>query len=252
MLSQIPELGLPSLRHYEVRRKARPLISVAWQQQEKARGQGATRMRRLVFIDDDKSELDAFREIVSEEYDYATVHWPGESAKLFVGPKPDIFVSDLYLPSSDGDKTPTDEERQAAQNAAIQVGKDFSGLYADSTTTDKARLQKTVRAIAGAYSMLKLQWSALGQSPDHGVAVLAKVKAHYADVPFVFYSRKITPEDVIRVLKSGAVGAIRKGALTNDEVLARLETAQIIYQRGDVQTVRKQGFNVNFTSIPNP
>jgi len=208
-------------------------------------------MRRLVFVDDDKSELDAFGEIVTKAYDYATVHWPGESAKLFVGPQPNIFVSDLYLPSSGGDKTPTDGEKQAAENAAIQVGKDFSGLYADSTITDKARLQRTMRAIAGAYSMLRLQWSALGQSPDHGVAVLAKVKAHYPDVPFVFYSRKITTEDVIRVLKSGAVDAIRKGALTNDEILARLEAAQEIYQRGNVQTIRAQGLNVNFTSIPN-
>jgi DNA-binding NarL/FixJ family response regulator len=215
-------------------------------------GLGAVTMRRLVFIDDDKSELDAFREIVGSKYDYTTVHWPGESAKLLAGPKPDIFVSDLYLPSSDGDKTPTDAEKRSAENAAIQVGKDFTGLYADSTTADKARLQNTMRAIAGAYSMLKVQWSALGQSPDHGVAVLAKLKARYPDVPFVFYSRKITPEDVIRVLKAGAVDAIRKGALTNDEVLARLETAQAIYQRSDVQTVRAQGLNVNFASIPNP
>jgi DNA-binding NarL/FixJ family response regulator len=82
--------------------------------------------------------------------------------------------------------------------------------------------------------------------------VLAKVKAQYPDVPFVFYSRKITPEDVIRVLKAGAVDAIRKGALPNDEILARLETAQAIYQRGDVQTGRAHGLNVNFTSIPHP
>jgi hypothetical protein len=30
---------------------------------------GATTMRRLVFIDDDKSELEAFRQIVSGAYD---------------------------------------------------------------------------------------------------------------------------------------------------------------------------------------
>jgi DNA-binding NarL/FixJ family response regulator len=207
--------------------------------------------RRLVFIDDDKSELEAFREIVRGAYDYTTVHWPWESAKLLAGPKPDIFVSDLYLPSSDGDKTPTDADRDAAQNAAKQVAKDFSGVFADSSSTDKARLQKTMAAIVGAYAMLKLQWSVLGQSPDHGVAVLAKLKAQYPEVPFVFYSRKITPEDVILVLKVGAVDAIRKGALTKTEVLARLETAQGMYQRGDVQIIRGQRLNVNFTNIPN-
>jgi hypothetical protein len=40
-------------------------------------------MRRLVFVDDDKSELEAFGQIVIGAYDYTAVHWPGESAKLF-------------------------------------------------------------------------------------------------------------------------------------------------------------------------
>jgi DNA-binding NarL/FixJ family response regulator len=115
---------------------------------------------------------------------------------------------------------------------------------------DKARLRETMKIIAGAYAMLKLQWSALGQSPDYGVAVLAKAKAQYPEVPFVFYSRKITPEDPIRVLKAGAIDAIRKGALRNDELLVRLKTAQEIYQRGDVQTIRAPGLNVNFTIVP--
>jgi DNA-binding response OmpR family regulator len=101
-----------------------------------------------------------------------------------------------------------------------------------------------------AYAMLKLQWSVLGQSPDYGVAVFAKVKAQDPEVPFVFYSRKITPEDVIRVLKAGAFDAIRKDAFRNDELLVRLKTAQEICQRGDVQTIRAQGLNVNSTIVP--
>jgi len=42
----------------------------------------------------------------------------------------------------------------------------------------------------------------------------------------VFYSRKITPEDVTAVLEAGAVDAIRKGALKPEELLARLAVAQ--------------------------
>jgi DNA-binding NarL/FixJ family response regulator len=163
---------------------------------------------------------------LSGAYDYTTVHWPGESAKLLVGPKPAIFVSDLYLPSQSGDRTPTSAERDAAKDAAKKIGERFSNLYASGSQDDKARLQETMKAIADAYAMLKLQWSALRQSTDYGVAVLARVKAQYPEVPFVFYSRKITPEDVIRVLKAGAIDAIQKGALTKDEVLTRLETAQ--------------------------
>ena len=55
-------------------------------------------MKRLVFIDDDRSELADCGEILGNAYDYIPVHWPSESAKLFNGPVPDIFVSDLYLP----------------------------------------------------------------------------------------------------------------------------------------------------------
>lgn len=207
-------------------------------------------MRRLVFIDDDKTELDVFRGVVGGVYDYTTVHWPHESAKLFSSPPPDIFVSDLYLPSPSGDTTPTAAQREEAARAAKQVAERFSGLYTGSSRDDKARLQETMKAIVDAYDMLKLQWSALGQSPDHGVAVLTKLKARYPEVPFVFYSRKITPEDVIRVLRAGAADAIRKGALKREEVLVRLAAAQEILYGEDAQSIRARGFNVNATVIP--
>ena len=107
-----------------------------------------------------------------------------------------------------------------------------------------------MNAIADAYDMLKLQWSALGQSPDHGVSLLTRLKARYPEVPFVFYSRKITPEDVIRVLRAGATDALRKGALKDEEVLVRLAAAQEIHLREDAQSIRARGLNVNATVVP--
>jgi DNA-binding NarL/FixJ family response regulator len=207
-------------------------------------------MRRLVFIDDDRTELDAFLGIAGGQYDCTTVHWPRESGKLFGSPAPDIFVSDLYLPSSSGDTEPTAAQREDAERAAKQVAERFSGLYANSSLDDKARLQETMKAIADAYAMLRLQWSALGQSPDHGVALLAKLKARYPEVPFVFYSRKITPEDVIRVLRAGAADAIRKDALKDEEVLVRLATAHEAHRGKDAQSIKARGFNVNATVVP--
>jgi len=107
-----------------------------------------------------------------------------------------------------------------------------------------------MKAISDAYARLKLQWAALGQSPDNGVALLKKMTNQYPDTPFVFYSRKITPEDVIRVLQAGAVDAIRKGTLKNEEILARLATAQAIYRRRDAHGVRAKKRNVNITLYP--
>lgn len=206
-------------------------------------------MQRLVFIDDDQTELEAFRQIVGDDYDYIAVHWPAESPKLFSDPGPDIFVSDLYLPPRNGDTTPTATQREAAEKAAKQVAAHFSRLFPDLSCDDKARLQETMKAIGEAYDMLKLQWAALGQSPDHGVALLGELKTRYPEVPFVFYSRKITPEDVIRVLQAGAVDAIRKGALGKHEVLARLASAREIWHRGAVRSIRAHGLNVNVTAI---
>jgi DNA-binding NarL/FixJ family response regulator len=209
-------------------------------------------MRRLVFIDDDPKELDAFRHIVEGEYDYTTVHWPSESAKLTIDPAPDIFVSDLYLPSSAGDKTPTTAERDEAARKAKKVADSFAGLYGNAALDDKARLQDTMKAITAAYDVLRLQWIALGQSPHHGIAVLAKMKSYYPDVPFVFYSRKITPEDVIQVLQAGAVDAIRKGALKpeREAVLDRLARALEVWQRENARGLRRRGLTANITVFP--
>lgn len=206
-------------------------------------------MKRLVFIDDDKTELCDFGRIVEGEYDY-TIHWPFEAEKLFSGTAPDIFVSDLYLPRQSGDKVPTGAQRESAASAAKQVAEHFSRLYADKTLDDKARLKETMKAISAALNMLELQWKALGQHPDHGIELLNQLKVRYASVPVVFYSRKITPKDVIRVLQAGAVDAIQKSALKNEEVLARLACAYEIWHRQDLRNLRAQGFNTNVSVVP--
>jgi DNA-binding response OmpR family regulator len=68
-------------------------------------------------------------------------------------------------------------------------------------------------------------------------------------VPFVFYSRKITPENVIRVLQAGAVDAIRKDAFNKEEMLARLTAAQQVHDRKGIRSMRAHGLNVNVTLI---
>jgi hypothetical protein len=119
-------------------------------------------MKRLVFVDDDQTELTAFADVVRGTYDYISVHWPNESVKLFSGPPPHIFVSDLYLPPSTGDSTPTAAQREAAARASKEVGTRFSNLYANAKLDDKARLKETMQSISAAYEMLQLQWTVAG------------------------------------------------------------------------------------------
>jgi DNA-binding NarL/FixJ family response regulator len=208
-------------------------------------------MRRLslVFIDDHDKELRDFRKIVRGHHHCDTFQWPRQSEELFRIRPPDVFVSDLYLPPCSGDTTPTEAEIEEARNATTRVANLFSDLYRSRSRDNKDRMQKTMAAITEAYNLLKKQWTGLGQSPGYGVALLTRLKALYPDVPFVFYSRKITPEDVICVLQAGAVDAIRKGALKNEEVLARIASAHEIYRRTNVRRIRNLGLNANVTTM---
>src|SRR5258708_12445843 len=99
-------------------------------------------------------------------------------------------------------------------------------------------------------AVLDAQWAALGQSPTHGVALMQRLRALYPDVPIVFYSRKITPEDVIRVLQAGAADAIRKKALTDDDVRARLRQVRDVYASAQARGLRDRGLNVNVPFFP--
>lgn len=209
-------------------------------------------MRRLTFIDDDKEELNKFSEIVEGEYEYTLIHWPDDKAKLFGDSGPDIFVSDLYLPSSSGDTEPTKDQVAKAAQASQRVAKSFRELYASPAhkfEAPKKRLRGTMAAIDEGYQLLKQQWSNMGQSPDHGIWLLGELRKRFSAVPLVFYSRKITPEDIIRVLRAGAVDAIRKGAFGRRELLARLACAEEVWHRGDVQGIKARGLNVNVTSV---
>jgi CheY-like chemotaxis protein len=91
----------------------------------------------------------------------------------------------------------------------------------------------------------------MGQSPENGIRLLEFLRAHprYRGAPVVFYSRKITPEDVVRVLKAGAVDAIRKG-FSKEQVLQRLTRAQEIYRSEGAEEALKLGLNVNATLSP--
>jgi hypothetical protein len=52
------------------------------------------------------------------------------------------------------------------------------------------------------------------------------------------------------VLRAGAADAIRKSALEDEEVLARLAATQEFHRRKDAQTIRALGLNVNVTIVP--
>jgi len=185
-------------------------------------------MARLVFIDDDRTEIEDLRNILGNEYDFHAIKWPSERPiEEVLGTAPDIIVLDLYLPQPEGPERTEipSAERTEQERLARELAKRLRALYAENRGNHKKLLRDTMGFILDVYSLLGRQVQSLGQSPENGVRLLEGLKERLPHVPIVFYSRKITPEDVTRVLRAGAVDAIRKGAVPPDEVRARLRRA---------------------------
>jgi len=209
-------------------------------------------MERLAFIDDDPAELESMRKIGEGRYQYAPIRWPfGQPLEQAIGEPPAIFVLDLYLPA-ESDSTSQEvlkHELSIQQEAARDVADCFSNLYGELHDDPKKRLRRTLECLTKARELLDSQWRAMGQSPENGISLLRRLRTHprYGAVPVAFYSRKLTPEDVVSVLKAGAVDAIRKGQFSKEQVLQRLARAQEIHRS---EKARKLGLHVNATVLP--
>lgn len=188
-------------------------------------------MDRLVFIDDDADEIDKVRELVKDTYEYLGLQWPKQLPdKMTIGePEPVIFVSDLYVPPQNHRDDITDfSDEMLLQHVEVaqQAAAAFLSLYPGPGEA-KRRMRMTMDTLGRGRELLDRQWRALGQSPDHGIEILRLVRSEYPTVPFVFYSRKITPDDVVRALDAGADDAIQKREWNNPrEFLDRLRKAR--------------------------
>ena len=183
--------------------------------------------KKLVFIDDDPDELESMKKLVSRAYDYVPIYWPKQVPdRATIGVStPAIFVSDLYVPSRTAQADIDDFKTKTLQRhkkLAKETANAFNRLYPGPRNAKK-RMRKTMEALTRGRKLLDEQWSGLGQSPDYGLEILQSVRNEYPNVPFVFYSRKITPDDVVRVLKAGANDAIQKRKWKDpSKLLARL------------------------------
>jgi len=201
--------------------------------------------RSLVFVDDDPEELESVRKLLGSKYDLQLVHWP---LQRISGRPPDIFVLDLYLPSAKmGEKQMSSEAIREQADQVQRIAANLPVLYSNHAHDGKRLLRETMTCLSELRKVLDAQVKALGQSPGNGLRLLASLKKRYPGVPVVFYSRKITPEDVVTVLKAGAADAIRKRALSSSQLIARLEQAQRLYGTSKALRLGRAGRNINVT-----
>src|SRR5260370_24120158 len=113
------------------------------------------------------------------------------------------------------------------QSEQVQrIADNLPGRSSNHAHDGKRLVRETMNCLSELRKVLDAQVKALGQSPGNGLRLLASLKKRYPGVPVVFYSRKITPEDVVTVLKAGAADAIREGALSSAQLIARLRADQ--------------------------
>jgi CheY-like chemotaxis protein len=185
----------------------------------------------LVFLDDDPQELRELGSIVSADYDYLPVEWPGgEPVRL--DRMPDIIVLDLYFPSAHSSSVIPTASRERQQEKAAEISVAFAHLY-DEYQDGRELLRKTFGGIRQGYELLSQQCEALGQSAESGMALLARIRANreFDDIPIVFYSRKATVEEAVRALQAGAFTVIPKppsppSLEAKEAVLAKLALAR--------------------------
>ncbi len=217
-------------------------------------------MKHLVFIDDDRNELDAMRSVVAQSFKYQSIKWPEESSLIErkVPEPPDIFVLDLYLPPRDGpDKESFSEEQEEEQRkCSLRIAECFQKLYPPPPGSNgKDSLRRTMECLTKARQLLDMQWEALDQDPKNGLDLLHWLRTHtrFCGVPVVFYSRKITPEDVVSVLKAGAADALRKPQVMTEveknKIRKRFDRVIEFNRSRGAHTVRQLGLNANYTLL---
>ncbi len=163
--------------------------------------------KRTVFIDDDDTfEIPLFRKALEGTFDIVTGVELEAVRTQIAGTdwKPDLFVLDLYFPLGIPDEAALANVRSSKLEIIDDQG-NMRAAYANFQTV-KVRLTRVLHA-----------WN---QGPDGGLDLAKRVAKEYPDVPIVFYSRKATPEDVVRciTLKNVCVVEIKPTGSNYDEI----------------------------------
>jgi DNA-binding NarL/FixJ family response regulator len=209
---------------------------------------------KLLFIDDDPEEIKAIKPLVSAEFEFEGRSWPFDGQiEHVVGDIPDIFVLDLYLPPAGGPAQEDISEAEMAVEQAIaeRAGRRFAALYTNyEPKGGKRLLQQTMACLSIGRELLDRQWKAMGQSPKNGIELMRRLKELHPNVPIIFYSRKISPADVVDVMRAGAFDAIQKGSLTDERLRARLKSDIALFKSPAAGQARerREHFNVTLSS----
>jgi len=180
--------------------------------------------RRIVFVDDDQAEVDAFVRLYDGtqfEVIPVTASDPSDGfarvVKALNGASPSLFVLDMYFPRSS--KLPTGfgglpaEDLQSITSGIDETRRAVDSLYASinqAPENGKRLLREAHAVVHRARALLDTWCRQLGQSPQGGLDLLVELVGTYPNVPAVFYSRKATLRDAKQAFAAGALDVLSK------------------------------------------
>lgn len=196
--------------------------------------------QHICFIDDDEYEIITFRRLYENpDFTVNCIHAQHaedallQTRRILKGKSPDLFVLDLYFPSSTDSPTGFDTLSPTEFDTVTQgVARTKEALKTLTATLEKYRsdgkkLLRDAHAVAHrARDVLDTWCKQLNQSASGGIDLIKLLNSEFPKVPKLFYSRKATLKDAKEALAEGAIDVLSKP----DPSLETLQAAEISKQ----------------------
>lgn len=198
-------------------------------------------MKVIGFIDDAQYELDAFKEVMENNFDNIKIISDYDLdrflEKLGSEEKIDLLLFDLYFPIPGYENKVGDLlSKETLVKKTAHLHKGIDNFYDAKKREDQMGLLDLVRREAG--NVMKNILHYYAQGPEGGLKIFEKVQAKHPTVPCAFLSRKRTPDDIEECLKAGALRVLLKPSPSLERNIENVE----------MSTIAKWGWEDNWKS----
>jgi DNA-binding NarL/FixJ family response regulator len=181
----------------------------------------------VCFIDDSEFEHDLVRrEIVPYFSDVQFIQtYTFEEAMDELGSKaPSLFLLDLWGQDESVSEPYISTKKELEKKVADFPTLDnvYEGLYDFKGDVNNEYLKRLFAIVDSWRSLFMEVCSRIGQNGKYGLSNLRKARAHYPNVPAVFYTRKSLINDAVAMFKAGADGLFIKPTGKKDAETRRL------------------------------
>lgn len=208
--------------------------------------------KHICFVDDDQDEIATFERLYDGSVFTVTSVLAQNSAnalsqinRTFKDASPDLFVLDLYFPSS-GDSSTGFDQLTSSEFTIVTQGLDritesletLKEIVETTPDKDKLLLRQAHAVVQRSRNLLDDWCKQLNQSPQGGFQIIRGLNLAFPKILKVFYSRKATLRDAKEALAEGAFDVLSKP----DSSLENTQAADLAKKFLDYCNHRTPGF----------